>query len=101
MLKVLVVFTLGSVTGLVTFSHVLSYILKHYKSITTASIIGFIIGFLALHVALFFVALYTPWLFIWALTGTILRLLVDHRSGVYDPAWRSAALQEKKGKMAE
>ncbi|GGD10966.1 DUF368 domain-containing protein [Hyunsoonleella pacifica] len=44
MLKVLVVFTLGSVTGLVTFSHALSYILKHYKSITTASIIGFIIG---------------------------------------------------------
>ncbi|SEQ50213.1 Uncharacterized membrane protein [Hyunsoonleella jejuensis] len=44
MLKVLAVFTLGSVTGLVTFSHMLSYILKHYKSITTASIIGFIIG---------------------------------------------------------
>ncbi|OUR92270.1 DUF368 domain-containing protein [Flavobacteriales bacterium 34_180_T64] len=44
MLKVLAVFTLGSVVGLVTFSHVLSYILKHYKSITTASIIGFIIG---------------------------------------------------------
>jgi len=44
MLKVLAVFTLGSVTGLVMFSHVLSYILKHFKSITTASIIGFIIG---------------------------------------------------------
>lgn len=44
MLKVLAVFTLGSATGLVTFSHLLSYILKHYKSITTASIIGFIIG---------------------------------------------------------
>jgi len=44
LLKVLVVFTLGSVTGLVTFSHILSYILKHYKSITTASIIGFIVG---------------------------------------------------------
>ncbi|MEW4925160.1 DUF368 domain-containing protein [Algibacter sp. 2305UL17-15] len=44
MLKVLSVFTLGSVTGLVTFSHVLSYILKHYKSITTAAIIGFIVG---------------------------------------------------------
>ncbi len=44
MLKVLTVFTLGSVTGLVTFSHLLSYILKHYKSITTASIIGFIVG---------------------------------------------------------
>lgn len=44
MLKVLVVFTLGSVTGLITFSNVLSYILKHYKSITTSAIIGFIIG---------------------------------------------------------
>ncbi|WP_339895536.1 DUF368 domain-containing protein [uncultured Algibacter sp.] len=44
MLKVLVVFTLGSVTGLVTFSHVLSYILNHYKSITLSAIIGFIIG---------------------------------------------------------
>jgi uncharacterized membrane protein len=44
MLKVLVVFTLGSVVGLVSFSHILSYILKHYKSVTTASIIGFIVG---------------------------------------------------------
>ena len=44
MLKVLAVFTLGSVTGLVTFSHILSYILKHYKSITLATIIGFITG---------------------------------------------------------
>ncbi|WP_242206020.1 DUF368 domain-containing protein [Aestuariivivens insulae] len=44
MLKVLAVFTLGSVTGLVTFSHLLSYILKHYKSITLSTIIGFIIG---------------------------------------------------------
>jgi len=44
MLKVLIVFTLGSMTGLVTFSHLLSYILKHYKSITTSAIIGFIIG---------------------------------------------------------
>lgn len=44
MLRVLVVFTLGSVAGLVTFSHILSYILKHYKSITIASIIGFIVG---------------------------------------------------------
>lgn len=43
-LKVLAVFTLGSVTGLVTFSHLLSYILKHYKSITLSAIIGFIIG---------------------------------------------------------
>ncbi|MEM5566057.1 DUF368 domain-containing protein [Psychroserpens sp. AS72] len=44
LLKVLSMFTLGSVVGLVSFSHVLSYVLKHYKSITTASIIGFIVG---------------------------------------------------------
>jgi len=44
LLKVLAVFTLGSVVGLVTFSHALNYILKHYKSVTIASIIGFIIG---------------------------------------------------------
>lgn len=44
LLKVLVVFTLGSLAGLVTFSHILSYILKHYKSITLATIIGFIVG---------------------------------------------------------
>lgn len=44
MLKVLAVFTLGSVTGLVTFSHVLNYILKHYKNITLATIVGFIVG---------------------------------------------------------
>ncbi|QNK78885.1 DUF368 domain-containing protein [Winogradskyella sp. PAMC22761] len=44
MLKVLAVFTLGSVVGLVTFSHILNYILKHYKFITLATIMGFIIG---------------------------------------------------------
>lgn len=44
LLKVLVVFTLGSVTGLVTFSHILTYILKHHKDVTIAAIIGFIVG---------------------------------------------------------
>lgn len=44
LLKVLTVFTMGSITGLVTLSHVLNYILKHYKNITLATIIGFIIG---------------------------------------------------------
>jgi len=44
MLKVLSIFTLGSITGLVTFSHLLSYILKYYKSITLSAIIGFIVG---------------------------------------------------------
>ncbi|MCL6272805.1 DUF368 domain-containing protein [Muricauda sp. 2012CJ35-5] len=43
-LKILGVFTLGSATGLVTFSHLLSYVLKHYKNISTAVILGFITG---------------------------------------------------------
>jgi len=43
-LKILTVFTLGSATGLVTLSHILTYVLKHYKYITTAVIIGFITG---------------------------------------------------------
>jgi len=43
-LKILAVFTLGSATGLVTLSHLLGYVLKHYKHITTALIIGFISG---------------------------------------------------------
>jgi O-antigen ligase len=42
-------------------------------------IIGFIIGFVALHVAIFFVQLYQSWMFIWAITGTILRVIVDER----------------------
>lgn len=41
--------------------------------------IGFLMGFLSLHVALFFVGLYTPWLFIWAITGATLRLVVEER----------------------
>ncbi|QLE02271.1 DUF368 domain-containing protein [Galbibacter sp. BG1] len=44
MLKILAVFTIGSVTGLVTLSHLLSYVLKHYKNSTTAIILGFITG---------------------------------------------------------
>lgn len=44
LLKVLVVFSFGSLVGLVTFSHILTYILKHYKDITISAIIGFIVG---------------------------------------------------------
>ena len=44
MLKVLAVFTLGSVTGLVTFSHILNYVLKHFKNLTLSVLMGFIIG---------------------------------------------------------
>ncbi|WP_343485817.1 DUF368 domain-containing protein [Allomuricauda sp. d1] len=43
-LKILTVFTLGSATGLVTLSHLLGYVLKHFKTIATAVIIGFITG---------------------------------------------------------
>lgn len=43
-LKILAVFTLGSATGLVTFSHLLSYLLKHFKTTTTVVILGFITG---------------------------------------------------------
>ncbi|MER3376468.1 MAG: DUF368 domain-containing protein [Allomuricauda sp.] len=43
-LKILGIFTLGSATGLVTFSHLLSFVLKHYKATTTAVILGFITG---------------------------------------------------------
>ncbi len=43
-LKILGVFTAGSTVGLVTLSHLLNYVLKHYKHVTTAIIIGFISG---------------------------------------------------------
>ncbi|MFS4492377.1 DUF368 domain-containing protein [Maribacter sp. 2308TA10-17] len=43
-LKILAVFTTGSAVGLVSLSHLLSYVLKHFRHITTAVIIGFITG---------------------------------------------------------
>ncbi|MBP2830564.1 DUF368 domain-containing protein [Aquimarina sp. U1-2] len=44
LLEVLIVFSMGSLTGLVTLSHFLGYVLKRYKTATFASIIGFITG---------------------------------------------------------
>ena len=44
LLKVLAMFTLGSVVGLVTLSNFLGYLLKHFKNETNAGIIGFIAG---------------------------------------------------------
>ncbi len=44
LLKVLVVFSLGSLAGLVSLSHLLGYVLKRYKKETYAVIIGFITG---------------------------------------------------------
>ena len=43
-LTILVIFTLGSCTGLVTFSNILGYLLKHFEKQTNATIIGFITG---------------------------------------------------------
>lgn len=44
LLQVLTSFTAGSVVGLVTLSHILGFVLNHYKNITYAIIIGFITG---------------------------------------------------------
>ncbi|MBS3737652.1 DUF368 domain-containing protein [Mesohalobacter halotolerans] len=44
LLKILGVFTAGSVLGLVSISHVLGYVLKHFRNNTFATIIGFITG---------------------------------------------------------
>lgn len=44
LLQVLVVFSLGSVVGLVSLSHLLGYVLKRYKKETYSVIIGFIAG---------------------------------------------------------
>lgn len=44
LLQVLVVFSLGSLVGLVSLSHLLGYVLKKFKKETYAVIIGFITG---------------------------------------------------------
>lgn len=44
MLQVLAVFTAGSVTGMVSFSHLMNHLLQNYKLQTIAVIKGFIIG---------------------------------------------------------
>jgi uncharacterized membrane protein len=44
LLKVLVVFSFGSLVGLVSLSHLLAFVLKKYKKATYAVIIGFIAG---------------------------------------------------------
>lgn len=44
LLTVLAVFALGSLTGLVTISHFLTFLLKKFKWATNAAILGFIIG---------------------------------------------------------
>ena len=47
-LKIIAVFTGGSAFGLVSISHLLGYVLKHYNKIVNAVIIGFITGSLGI-----------------------------------------------------
>jgi uncharacterized membrane protein len=47
-LKIISVFTAGSIFGLVAISHVLGYVLKRFNAIVTAVIIGFITGSLVI-----------------------------------------------------
>ncbi len=44
LLLILAVFIAGSITGLISFSHLLGWTFKHYRSQTNATIIGFITG---------------------------------------------------------
>lgn len=44
LLVILVVFVLGSLAGLISFSHLLGWTFKHYRDETNATIIGFITG---------------------------------------------------------
>lgn len=44
LLKVMATFSLGSLVGMVSLSHLLAYVLKYYKKATYAVIIGFIAG---------------------------------------------------------
>jgi uncharacterized membrane protein len=44
LLQLAAIFTLGSVSGLIMFSNVLSFVLKKYNQITLATIVGFIAG---------------------------------------------------------
>ena len=44
LLQLAAIFTLGSVSGLIMFSNVLSFVLKKYNQITLATIVGFIVG---------------------------------------------------------
>jgi len=44
LLKIMALFSLGSIAGLVFFANLLSYVLKQYHNITMATIFGFIIG---------------------------------------------------------
>ena len=43
-LSVIAVFAIGAVIGLIAFSHALSWLLKHHKGLTVATLTGFMLG---------------------------------------------------------
>lgn len=78
-------FNLGAI-GLLLYIFIVAWIVQYaVRSLDSVSsdgkplVLGFLMGFLSLHIALFFVGLYAPWLFIWAITGAALRLVVEDR----------------------
>jgi O-antigen ligase len=64
-----------------------------------AQLIAYVIGFLALAVAVFFVELHTAWMFVWAYTGLAMRLSaeVQQRAGAGErrPGPRAAAVAKR------
>ena len=78
-------FHLGLI-GLLTYSFIAIWTvrftvksLKYIRPDRKPMVIGFLAGFMSVHVAIFFVLLYQPWLFMWAITGSMLRVIVDER----------------------
>lgn len=72
------IFGLGTYIFIVLW--IVRYTVRSLNWVTSAGkpvAIGFLAGFLSLHAALFFVEVYAPWMFIWAIGGTTLRLLVE------------------------
>ena len=76
-------FELG-IFGLGAVSFIVVWVLRNiYRSVDTADplmkplFMGFTVGWVSVLVSVFFVGLYLPWLFIWACTGTIVRLSIE------------------------
>jgi O-antigen ligase len=56
--------------------------LKNAESEAFATLLAFIFGLISILVAIFFVDIQSPWLFVWAYVGSAMRLAVSQRSSV-------------------
>jgi O-antigen ligase len=54
--------------------------LRKDESETAAILFALIFGLIGIMVAIFFVDIYSPWLFVWAFIGTAMRLTVVHNT---------------------